>query len=155
MRQTDAFRSGSSFLNSEFSVRSGAAALIRSAEMRKFTNILFVVIGSMFYVFLSLILFPYLIVGVLCRAIPFISRRHWLVNAIAMTLPLVMRYGFGQWTVRFGEVSSDSHWLELVAALVNMAFSHIFVWAGFLSLKGFLGEVRGDHAPVEQTCRTR
>ena len=31
-RQTDTFRSGSSFLDSEFSVRSGAAALIRSLQ---------------------------------------------------------------------------------------------------------------------------
>ena len=35
MRQTDAFRSGSSFLNSKFSVRSGAAALIRSIKNEK------------------------------------------------------------------------------------------------------------------------
>jgi hypothetical protein len=35
MRQTDAFRSGSSFLNSEFSVRSGAAALIRYGRKMK------------------------------------------------------------------------------------------------------------------------
>ena len=71
------------------------------------------------------------------------------MNTVAITLPLVMRYGTGYWTVRFGEGSSDIYWFEVVNAVVNLAFSHIFVWAGFLSLNGFLGAVRGDHAPVE------
>jgi uncharacterized protein YegJ (DUF2314 family) len=43
MRQTDTFRSGSSFLNSEFYVRSGAAALLRWAIIMKYTSLLLTV----------------------------------------------------------------------------------------------------------------
>ena len=123
--------------------------------MKRVAHILFVVLGSLFFVLLSVVTFPYFFAGVLCRAIPFISRRRWLVNALAMILPLVMRYGSGQWAVRFGEMSSETLWLEVVAALVDMAFAHIFVWAGFLSLNGFLGGIRRESTPMDQSSQTK
>ncbi len=93
--------------------------------------------GVLVFLILSVILFPYLIVGGVLKLVPVFSTRRWLVSLVAIALPFIMRYILGDWIVRIGGGSQGGVSSEIPSAIVSLAFSHVFVWAGFLSLDKF------------------
>jgi hypothetical protein len=115
--------------------------------MNRFLAAILVVLGTIVFAVIATVLFPYFIAGLVCRLMPFVTRRKWIVTAIALLIPVAMRFGFGHWNIRFGGGPPYELANDLVNLVVNLAFSHIFVWAGFLSLEKFLEGLSGDTKP--------
>ena len=110
--------------------------------MKRIKAILTIIFGIIVFLFFSVILFPYLVVGGVLKFIPVFSSRRWLVSVVSLTLPIIMRYSSGIWSLRFFHGSEDGIIYELLNSIPNLAMSHILVWAGFFSVDSFLSALK-------------